>query len=265
MDELMRDHGGFEHNRQTLRILEVLEQPLPELPGPEPDLGGAGGDHQAPAGQRRHGARRVRARRGPDPGGPARRLRGRDRLQQPRRRRRARLGHVHGGADPQRWRSSARPTTPRSPQGIADERILRHQVVRRIINRCAEDLIGTTLRNLEEARVASVEDVRQAGRRLVGVLAGDGRRRSRELKEFLLRNMYRHYRVVRMGDKAGRILRDLFQSYMARAAPAPAAVPGADRARRRAPRRLRLHRGHDRPLRGGRAPEAVRPHGARLI
>ena len=37
----------------------------------------------------------------------------------------------------------------------------------------------------------------------------------KELKEFLLRNMYRHYRVVRMGDKAGRILRDLFQSYVA--------------------------------------------------
>ena len=34
--------------------------------------------------------------------------------------------------------------------------------------------------------------------------------------------MYRHYRVVRMGDKAGRILRDLFQSYVGRAAPAPA-------------------------------------------
>ncbi len=28
MDELMRDHGGFEHNRQTLRILEVLERAL---------------------------------------------------------------------------------------------------------------------------------------------------------------------------------------------------------------------------------------------
>jgi dGTPase len=35
----------------------------------------------------------------------------------------------------------------------------------------------------------------------------------RELKEFLLNNMYRHYRVVRMGDKAGRMLRDLFHSY----------------------------------------------------
>ena len=37
----------------------------------------------------------------------------------------------------------------------------------------------------------------------------------RELKEFLFKDMYRHYRVVRMGDKAGRILRDLFASYTA--------------------------------------------------
>src|SRR5229473_1265775 len=33
MDELMKDHGGFEHNRQTLRILEVLEQRDPRFPG----------------------------------------------------------------------------------------------------------------------------------------------------------------------------------------------------------------------------------------
>jgi dGTPase len=39
-------------------------------------------------------------------------------------------------------------------------------------------------------------------------------RRVKELKEFLYKNMYRHYRVVRMGDKAGRILRDLFNSYV---------------------------------------------------
>ena len=65
MDELMRDHGGFEHNRQTLRILEVLEERYPGLPGPEPDLGGARGDHQAPAGERRRARPRStrRARR----------------------------------------------------------------------------------------------------------------------------------------------------------------------------------------------------------
>src|SRR5712691_7429614 len=33
MDELMKDHGGFEHNRQTLRILEVLEERYPGFPG----------------------------------------------------------------------------------------------------------------------------------------------------------------------------------------------------------------------------------------
>ena len=33
MDELMADHGGFEHNRQTLRILEVLEERYPKFPG----------------------------------------------------------------------------------------------------------------------------------------------------------------------------------------------------------------------------------------
>jgi dGTPase len=57
-----------------------------------------------------------------------------------------------------------------------------------------------------------VEDVRKAGRRLVAyspAMAGQ----VRELKDFLLKNMYRHYRVVRMGDKAGRILRDLFQTF----------------------------------------------------
>ena len=38
--------------------------------------------------------------------------------------------------------------------------------------------------------------------------------RVRELKDFLFRAMYRHYRVVRMGGKAARLLRDLFDSYV---------------------------------------------------
>jgi dGTPase len=97
--------------------------------------------------------------------------------------------------------------------GITEERLLRHGVVRRIINRCTRDLLKTTLGNLQAARVGSVEDVRRAGRRLVSY-SPEMAPRVRELKDFLFRNMYRHYRVVRMGDKAGRILRDLFESYV---------------------------------------------------
>src|SRR5262249_35094206 len=78
---------------------------------------------------------------------------------------------------------------------------------------CVGDLMEASQANLEKARVASVVDVRRAGRRLIGY-SEEIAVRVRELKQFLLSHMYRHYRVVRMGDKAGRILRDLFQSYV---------------------------------------------------
>src|SRR5262249_57381654 len=97
--------------------------------------------------------------------------------------------------------------------GVRGDRIIRHQVVRRIISRCTRDLVTTTLQSLRDARVASVEDVRHAGRRLVGY-SPEMARRVKELKEFLFTNMYRHYRVVRMGDQAGRILRHLFHPYV---------------------------------------------------
>jgi dGTPase len=98
--------------------------------------------------------------------------------------------------------------------GLGDDRILRHQIVRHIIDRCVNDLLETTLGNLRDAGADSLEAVRGAGRRLVAY-SPEMAARVRELKEFLLTNLYRHYRVVRMGDKAGRIVRDLFQTYTA--------------------------------------------------
>jgi dGTPase len=85
--------------------------------------------------------------------------------------------------------------------------------VRLIIDRCVHELMEASQANLAKAGVASVEDVRRAGRRLVAY-SDEMAARVRELKQFLLQHMYRHYRVVRMGDKAGRILRDLFGSYV---------------------------------------------------
>ena len=99
-------------------------------------------------------------------------------------------------------------------EGLEDPRMIRHRVVRRIIDRCARDLIGATLKSIDDARVESVADVRGVGQRLVGS-SPEMAERVRELKEFLFREMYRHYRVVRMGKKAGQILKDLFQSLAA--------------------------------------------------
>jgi dGTPase len=212
MDELMKDHGGFEHNRQTLRILEVLEQRYSQFPGlnltwevregiikhqPESDA-------HAPAEYAPGQAPTLEAQlvdyvdeiaynnHDVDDGLSS----GMFSLEQ------IRCVELFREAHEAVLR-----------EGIEEERIHRNQVVRRIINRCTEELLSTSLRNLEEAKVESVEDVRQAGKRLVSYSPGMAGR-VRELKDFLLKNMYRHYRVVRMGDKAGRILRNLFQSFV---------------------------------------------------
>jgi dGTPase len=211
MDELMREHGGFEHNRQTLRILETLEERYPDFPGlnltwevregiikhkPESDA-------TAPAEYAPGEAPTIEAQiidfvdeiaynnHDIDDGLTSRMIS----VEQIRRVRLFR--DAHEGA---------------LGRGIADERIARHEAIRRIIDRCSRDLIDTTFRQLEAARIDSVEAVRQAGRRLV-TYSPELAEQVRGLKEFLLNNMYRHYRVVRMGDKAGRILRDLFHSY----------------------------------------------------
>ena len=94
---------------------------------------------------------------------------------------------------------------------IRGERLMRHQTVRRIIDRCTRDLVVTTPEERPGRRRRLGRGRAPAGRRLVGY-SPDMARRVKELKDFLFTNMYRHYRVVRMGDKAGRILRDLFLS-----------------------------------------------------
>ena len=67
MDELMREHGGFEHNRQTLRILEVLEERYPGFPGLNLTWEVREGHHQAPARRRRHRGRPSTRRARPRP------------------------------------------------------------------------------------------------------------------------------------------------------------------------------------------------------
>ena len=203
---------------------------LSGVPGPEPHLGGPRGHHQAPAGQRRARARGVRAGRGAHPGGAARRFRGRDRLQQPRHRRRPDLGDVHRG------RRSARVALFREAHDEVLARGHRATSASCATRSCAASSTAARRTSLETTLARPCATRTSAPSRTCAGRAGGSsatRRRwragVRELKDFLFTNMYRHYRVVRMGDKAGRILRDLFQSYVGGAAAAPAALPGADR------------------------------------
>jgi dGTPase len=83
--------------------------------------------------------------------------------------------------------------------------------VRRVINTLIVDLIDTTRANLAEYAPDSLEAVRAAPPLVAhsDIVAAQ----AAELKRFLFRNLYRHYRVMRMANKARRVITGLFEAF----------------------------------------------------
>ena len=92
------------------------------------------------------------------------------------------------------------------------ERRLVHEVIRRMINYIVVDLIRTTQARLDEARPRSIDDVRALPKPLVG-LSDTAREEHLELMEFLRQHVYKHYKVLRMTSKARRVLKALFGAF----------------------------------------------------
>ena len=92
------------------------------------------------------------------------------------------------------------------------EDLTRHRIIRRLIGIEVDDLIQATDQRLRQSGVRSVEELQRLPYNVVG-FSEEMHRRNRELKDFLFTNLYRHFRVMRMAVKAERILTDLFQAY----------------------------------------------------
>ena len=90
--------------------------------------------------------------------------------------------------------------------------LTRHRAIRRLIGMEVTDLIQSTDQKLQESGVRSVDELQQLPYNVVS-FSDDLRRRNRQLKDFLYKNMYRHWRVVRMAVKAERIITDMFNAY----------------------------------------------------
>jgi dGTPase len=97
--------------------------------------------------------------------------------------------------------------------GLEKSRIV-HELSRRLITRFIEDTIAESRRRLAEAKVSSLEEVRAAGAPLVG-FSPPFAAAAEEIKSFLFANMYRHPSVVRVREKADRIVRRLFEAFFA--------------------------------------------------
>jgi dGTPase len=94
-------------------------------------------------------------------------------------------------------------------------RKLVHEIVRRMISHVVSDLITTTSRAIEDAAPQDIAAVRAHSRALVGFSA-DVAAEHQALKRYLRDNVYRHYRVLRMTNKAQQVIRGLFDTFFER-------------------------------------------------
>ena len=94
---------------------------------------------------------------------------------------------------------------------LAGRRLI-HETVRRMIDTLVTDLTRTSARNIRARAPASVDDVRSAPPLIA--YSQPVREESLELKRFLRDHLYRHYRVVRMSMKARRVVSELFRAFL---------------------------------------------------
>ncbi|MGJ8669367.1 MAG: deoxyguanosinetriphosphate triphosphohydrolase [Oceanococcus sp.] len=95
---------------------------------------------------------------------------------------------------------------------LVDERRLRHEVIRRMINHLVIDLTEQTRRRLADLNPKNIQDVREHSEPVVAFsepIAAE----SRELKSYLLEHLYKHHRVHRSGRKAQSVISELFEAF----------------------------------------------------
>jgi dGTPase len=98
--------------------------------------------------------------------------------------------------------------------GLNGRRLI-HEVVRHMINHVVTDLIETTAAAIRQAAPSDVDAVRARPTALVGFSEAVAAEHL-ELKGYLRDHVYRHYRVLRMTNKAHTVIRGLFDTFFAR-------------------------------------------------
>lgn len=210
LDEFMQGNGGFNHNRQTLRIVEFLEERYPDFPGLNLTW------------EVREG---IAKHSGPIVPADAPEFSEYEPARQPTLEAQLidlvdEIAYNHHDIDDglssglletealaeavPLFGEPLRRARARWPE--ADPRRVRTVALRGVINVLVTDLIETTGSGIQGAGVTTVEDVRDAGRLLAGLSLG-AHDQNRALKTYLRTHLYQHHRIERMKDKASRVLR----------------------------------------------------------
>ena len=230
LNACMAAHGGFEHNLQSLRVVDVLEQRYPDYDGLNLCFETREGilKHCSPS-----NARRIEQA---EPGGVARRFL--DGTQPSLEAQLTNLAdeiayNAHDLDDGVRSglltleQVAAEPLAARfHAQALAEHprlqgRPLLYETIRRMLSEQVYDVIRHTRAALAEAAPASADAARAAPAPLVR-FGSDMRAQSSALKRFLFANLYRHPQVEATMQAARQIVRELFAAYCADPAQMPA-------------------------------------------
>ncbi len=214
LNELMNKHGGFEHNSHSLRIVEELETRYADFNGLNLTWEVREGivkhksEHDSPADNGEYEP-------GLAPGLEAQIADMADEI--------AYNNHdiddglSSGMIDPEAlfdvdiWKENFDAIKSIHPD--ADFTLMRHQTIVRIINAQVTDLVDGVQKTIGEEGIKTVEDVRKR-KKPVARFSHQMEAKNKRLKRFLMENLYRHHRVIRMADKADRILKELFKAYL---------------------------------------------------
>ncbi len=217
LNACMREYGGFEHNLQSLRVVDELEQKYADFPGLNLTFESREGilKHCSARNARSLGDIGQRFLDGTQPGLEAQLANLADAIAYNNHDvddgYRAGLLNIEQLREQPLFGEQYARVIAEYPQ--LDDRRLLHEVVRRMINYVVTDLVENTRSNLAELQPASIDDVRRHDKPLVqfsdSVLA-----EHTGLKRFLNRSFYRHEKVKVMTDKAKVIVQLLFTRYM---------------------------------------------------
>jgi len=216
LNDCMRDYGGFEHNLQSLRIVDTLEEKYAEFNGLNLTFETREGilKHCSNANARALGelGRRFLDKR--QPGLEAQITNVADQIAYNNHDvddgLRAGLINLDQLCEVALFAEQHRAVMSRYP-GLPEKRAI-HEIIRRMINLQVSDFLASTAERIRAAQPASREEVCQRSDSLVG-FSDSMREKNRELKKFLRENLYRHYRVHRMSAKAAQIIRSLFDAF----------------------------------------------------
>lgn len=214
LNELMADHGGFDHNHQSLRIVQKLEHRFP-------GFFGLNLSWEVREGIMKHESEYDRGLAfafDPDKQGTleCQIVNAADEIAYS-------TADLDDGlrsgmifpdqlSDVTLWQDVIKERGIDPSAGFSD--IDRHRIIRRLVGKEVTDLVQATHELLQARSVQSVEDIRSLPSNVV-TYSEAMQAKNRELKDFLYQNLYRHWRVMRMASKARRFLTQLFHLYVA--------------------------------------------------